>query len=108
MADVFWLSSVGLAGGAGLLAATGVLFTSLSRGLLAPASGPDLTAADTAVLHESELPTGVDYGEMFADGAVDVLDFDLCPREQRTRPHAMREDGSRRCWECGHETAGNQ
>lgn len=45
---------------------------------------------------------------LLAAGEVDVLDFDHCRREQRTRPHALHADGSRRCWNCGHETAGDQ
>ncbi|KUN37756.1 hypothetical protein AQJ30_15860 [Streptomyces longwoodensis] len=36
----------------------------------------------------------------------DIADFDTCPRENRRTPHAMRADGSRRCFRCGHETPG--
>ncbi|PWI09744.1 hypothetical protein DIZ27_14505 [Streptomyces sp. NWU339] len=36
----------------------------------------------------------------------ELADFAFCPRQQRPTAHAMREDGSRRCWDCGHETHG--
>ncbi|MYX33456.1 MULTISPECIES: hypothetical protein [unclassified Streptomyces] len=45
-----------------------------------------------------------EMGEVDADSN----DFEQCQREGRRTPHAMRGDGSRRCWNCGHETAGDQ
>lgn len=35
----------------------------------------------------------------------ELTTFEFCPREQRTRPHALAADGSLRCWSCGTETA---
>ncbi|MET7695832.1 hypothetical protein ABZT06_49635 [Streptomyces sp. NPDC005483] len=40
------------------------------------------------------------------EGRADIADFDDCPREKRRTPHAMRADGSRKCFRCGHETPG--
>ncbi|UQA95725.1 hypothetical protein [Streptomyces halobius] len=114
----FVMGSV-LACGAGLVSAA-CLWP--SRGWH-PATGPALApAADslpaglvavtvpTAVDEnpETELTLDADLTTLFAAGEIDATDFDLCPREQRIRPHAIRADGSRRCWECGHETAGDQ
>ncbi|MDX3067289.1 hypothetical protein PV518_34830 [Streptomyces sp. ND04-05B] len=39
-------------------------------------------------------------------GSADIADFAHCPREKRRTPHAMRADGSRLCFRCGHETQG--
>lgn len=35
-----------------------------------------------------------------------LVDFAICPREQRRRPHAIGSDGTARCFECGHSTSG--
>lgn len=43
---------------------------------------------------------------LWAEGRADIADFDNCPREKRRTPHAMRADGSRQCFCCGHETPG--
>ncbi|CAM5481814.1 MULTISPECIES: hypothetical protein [Streptomyces] len=43
---------------------------------------------------------------LWAAGHLDIADFSDCPRENRRTPHAMRADGSRRCFRCGHETPG--
>lgn len=37
------------------------------------------------------------------DGPEIVNDDAWCPTEQRTRLHAVRGDGSRRCWTCASE-----
>jgi hypothetical protein len=43
---------------------------------------------------------------LWAEGRADIADFADCPREQRRTPHAMRADGSQKCFRCGHETPG--
>ncbi|MFE2424856.1 hypothetical protein [Streptomyces hokutonensis] len=43
---------------------------------------------------------------LWAEGSADIADFDDCPREKRRIAHAMRADGSRQCFRCGHETPG--
>ncbi|MEU1180569.1 hypothetical protein ABZ464_23505 [Streptomyces sp. NPDC005820] len=43
---------------------------------------------------------------LWAEGHADIADFADCPREKRRTPHAMRADGSRKCFRCGHETPG--
>ncbi|WP_405960758.1 hypothetical protein OG235_27725 [Streptomyces sp. NBC_00024] len=43
----------------------------------------------------------VSLDELLDGGEVEANDFDWCPEEQRTRFHALRTDGSRRCWTCG-------
>jgi hypothetical protein len=64
-------------------------------------TGAALLAAVRGRLH----PTGAEpFHEIPADA--DLADFDTCPREQRTTAHAISADGSRRCWNCGHETPG--
>lgn len=40
----------------------------------------------------------VSLDELLDGGEVEANDFDWCPEEQRTRFHALRTDGSRRCW----------
>ncbi|MGO4747775.1 hypothetical protein AB4212_03915 [Streptomyces sp. 2MCAF27] len=55
-----------------------------------------------------ELPPDINLAALLADGEADATDYDHCPREQRTQPHAFRVDGTKCCWNCGHETAGNQ
>ncbi|MFC8463356.1 hypothetical protein [Streptomyces sp. NPDC057250] len=37
---------------------------------------------------------------------VDALELGYCPVEEDRRPHAVAEDGARRCWTCGHDTPG--
>ncbi|MBT2492325.1 hypothetical protein J7E96_28215 [Streptomyces sp. ISL-96] len=46
--------------------------------------------------------------DLAALGDADALDFFLCPRSQRSQPHAVHADGSRRCWHCGHDSPGDQ
>jgi hypothetical protein len=43
---------------------------------------------------------------LWAQGRADIADFDDCPREKRRTAHGMRADGSRKCFDCGHETPG--
>lgn len=45
---------------------------------------------------------------LVAGGRADSLDYAHCPREKRIRPHAVHTDGSRRCWECGHHSTGDE
>ncbi|MFJ7489755.1 hypothetical protein ACIQZB_00590 [Streptomyces sp. NPDC097727] len=51
-------------------------------------------------------PNGLALTALWLDGRADLADFDDCPREKRRTPHAIRADGSRRCFRCGHETPG--
>jgi hypothetical protein len=46
--------------------------------------------------------------ELMEDGEVEAIEEAWCPGEQRTRPHAMHNDGSRSCFECQHTTASDQ
>lgn len=43
---------------------------------------------------------------LWLQGRADLADFDDCPRQNRRTPHAIRADGSRQCFSCGHETPG--
>lgn len=49
-----------------------------------------------------------DVVALVESGQADGCDFFLCPGEQRRRPHAVRVDGSRVCWSCGHDTPGDK
>lgn len=51
-------------------------------------------------------PNGPALIALWLDGRADLTDFDDCPRENRRTPHAIRVDGLRRCFCCGHETPG--
>lgn len=51
------------------------------------------------VLDEGELQ------RLLCEGAAEVLECASCPCCGRITAHAMRRDGSRRCWTCGTETA---
>jgi hypothetical protein len=48
----------------------------------------------------------VSLSELLDGGEVEANDFAFCPAEQRTTFHALRVDGSRRCWTCNSESAG--
>jgi DNA polymerase-3 subunit epsilon len=66
---------------------------------------PMVPAATAASLEEH----GADpLAAMHAAGEVDAAEYHYCTRERSTRAHAITADGRRRCWSCGHETAGNQ
>ncbi|MEU8870509.1 hypothetical protein AB0D24_04950 [Streptomyces javensis] len=75
------------------------------RANLPPAALP-AAAADEGRAHEPA--RDVELAALLESGEADALDYDHCPREQRKQPHAFRTDGSRRCWVCGTETAGDQ
>lgn len=47
----------------------------------------------------------VSLDELLDGGEVEANDFLFCPAERRTTFHAVRVDGSRRCWTCACETA---
>lgn len=47
----------------------------------------------------------VSLDELLDGGEVEANDFAYCPDEARTTFHAIRTDGSRRCWTCTCETA---
>ena len=47
----------------------------------------------------------VSLAELLDGGEVEANEFARCPAEQTTRFHAIRNDGSRRCWTCNQETA---
>lgn len=42
-----------------------------------------------------------------APAGSEALLYELCPREQRTRPHAVHADGSLTCWQCGASSGGD-
>ncbi len=42
----------------------------------------------------------VSLGELLDGEEIEANDFDYCPVEERTTFHAIRGDGSRRCWTC--------
>ena len=65
----------------------------------APARGRHRAPRVRAVLDEVSLDELLDGGE------VEANDFEYCPAEGRTTFHAIRTDGSRRCWTCTCETA---
>ncbi|MGW2075062.1 hypothetical protein ACWCPK_42750 [Streptomyces sp. NPDC001953] len=44
----------------------------------------------------------------FDAGQADAAEFHHCPAENRVTAHAVRADGTRRCWDCDHTTAGNR
>ncbi|MEH0402935.1 hypothetical protein ACFY7V_03850 [[Kitasatospora] papulosa] len=62
---------------------------------------PRASVVDDVAVQEGALAARITAGE------VDALDYAICPAERRTTPHALRADGSRRCWQCHHTTAGN-
>lgn len=51
-----------------------------------------------AVLDEQTLTV------LLTDGALESNEYANCPAEGVTRFHAVRTDGSRRCWTCSCET----
>ena len=127
MTDAVFFGTGALLCGAGLVTAAARLWPAAARGRRrAAGAGPSPAAAaalEDALLQfaaglpaaafpaadESPEPTPADdVAARIAAGDVDGLDYDYCPRERRTRPHAIGGDGSRRCWHCGHETAGDQ
>jgi len=55
-----------------------------------------------SVLNEASL------NELLDGGEVEGNDFAHCPAEQRTTFHAIRRDGSRRCWTCNFDSPGDQ
>lgn len=59
---------------------------------------PAATPRGRAVLDEVSLDELLDGGEIEAN------EFARCPAEERTTFHAIRSDGSRRCWTCNSET----
>jgi hypothetical protein len=46
----------------------------------------------------------VSLDDLLDGGEVEVNDDLWCPTEQRPRFHAVRRDGSARCWTCGTES----
>jgi hypothetical protein len=47
----------------------------------------------------------VSLAELLDGGEVEANDYAYCPAERITRFHAIRRDGSRRCWTCNAESA---
>jgi hypothetical protein len=47
----------------------------------------------------------VSLAELLDGGEVEANEFARCPAEDRTTFHAVRRDGSRRCWTCNAESA---
>ncbi|MFJ6562000.1 hypothetical protein ACIQMV_19490 [Streptomyces sp. NPDC091412] len=48
----------------------------------------------------------LDLVAAFEAGQVDVAQIHHCPAEDRETAHAVSVDGTRRCWNCDHITAG--
>lgn len=46
----------------------------------------------------------VSVDELLDGGDVEANDYAWCPDEGRTRFHAVRRNGSRRCWTCSCES----
>lgn len=68
-------------------------------------AGPVVPAGGAGAARGAGRPEGVDpLAAAYAAGAVDATELLYCPRERRTRPHAVAADGRRRCWDCGCET----
>ncbi|MDH6489577.1 exonuclease domain-containing protein [Streptomyces sp. SAI-127] len=66
---------------------------------------PMVPAAVAAALKEH----GADpLAAMYAAGEVAAAEYHYCTRERSTRAHAVDADGTRTCWSCARETAGNQ
>lgn len=42
----------------------------------------------------------------YAAGRFEMTSYEFCEAENRTTPHALSADGSRRCWSCKHTTVG--
>ncbi|MFJ3249168.1 hypothetical protein [Streptomyces sp. NPDC086782] len=51
-------------------------------------------------------PPGPDLAAAFEAGEADVAAIYHCPAEDRETAHAVSVDGTRRCWNCDHTTAG--
>lgn len=79
--------------GAAAIMGTLTVATHVSRWWVKPAP-----PALQAVLDEDTLTV------LLTDGALESNEFAHCPAEDRTRFHAVRSDGSRRCWTCSCET----
>lgn len=88
--------------GAGTAMAVGL--TSMARALPVRPKGRHRAPrpAVQSVLNEVSLNELLDGGEVECNG------FEFCPAEQRTTFHAIRRDGSRRCWTCSCESQGDQ
>ena len=69
----------------------------VSRWFVGSPAAPEVSSA---VLDESTLR------DLLTDGAVEENGFEYCPAEERATFHALRADGSRRCWTCQSVTAG--
>lgn len=83
---------------AGAAAVMGALVTGtvVSRWFVGAPSAP----VTSSVLDEGTLR------DLLTDGDVEANAFEYCPAEERTTFHAIRADGSRRCWTCQTVTAG--
>lgn len=120
------IGTAALLGGVGLVAAAARMWSAAARGRYrapvvsvgpvklrttvvppgAVVAGDPLTASnvDHAAVRQADEN---ELAARLAGGEVDVLEYALCPAERRTTPHALRADGSRRCWQCEHTTAGD-
>lgn len=72
-------------------------------------SGAAVAPPPASLVDDVAVPEGQEgaLAARIAAGEVDALDYAICPAESRTTPHALHADGSRRCWQCHHTTAGN-
>lgn len=76
----------------GTITALGISMVTAAR------TWPTAQSQARAVLDEVSLDQLLDGGEIEAN------DFEYCPAEERTTFHAIRGDGSRRCWTCNCES----
>jgi hypothetical protein len=81
--------------GAGLLVGALTASTFVSRWFVGSPAVPEARG----VLDEGTLR------DLLTDGDLEENEFAFCPAEERTTFHAVRADGSRRCWTCQTETA---
>lgn len=110
MSDPALIGTVAAVCGVGIVSAASCLLapvlrcrhrTATTTVLVFPSLAPDVDAAAVKGTTRSDLAARI------ACGDVDALEYALCPAERRTTPHALRADGSRRCWECHHITTGD-
>lgn len=57
-----------------------------------------------------EVPVqAVDLTALIASGMAEAVEIHPCPKEQQQlQPHAVHADGSRSCWNCGHDISGDR
>ncbi|MEU1800816.1 hypothetical protein [Streptomyces sp. NPDC019937] len=85
---------------ASVVAAAAVLTWAVETRVRALRARPAGTAAEDAAALEEQDAT--EFAALMT--TADLCESRVCPDEMRVRYHAVRADGSRRCWTCGCET----